>query len=284
MLPNMPFVVVRPTHAVSELPGVFNQALDMIEMALTSADFADLFFDLCSAFAVALQLQWTEADARDQWTTWTTAHPVPAEWLTITIDGDALRDIFGWYDVDTRRITLDTSTLIDRPATDQDYENKAAFLLFVKGLHEVAHSLTELILRFLKYVYRNEPYRKRRRIPTKNTPTMIGRLSANKGDCGYQLEQLLSNNMRFSYRRTQYLTYIDELTLVSKTGGYGYYIPDHLILAVVAWPARFYTLCKSFLRNHTALRPIPPGIFNTQVYKCATKRAVDETRGRRIKF
>jgi hypothetical protein len=254
----------------------------MIEAALTSSDFVDMFFDLCGAFAVALQFQWTEADARDQWTTWTTAHPVLVEWLTITIDGDVLDDKFGQYEVETRRITLDTSILM--PSPDQDYGTKAAFLLFVKGLHEVAHSLTELILRFLKYVYRDEPYHNRRRIPTKNTPTMIGRLSAKKGDCGYQLEQLLSQNMRFSFQRAQYSRRIDQLTLVSTTGKHGYYLPDHLIVAVVAWPARFYTLCKSFLRNHTALRPIPPGIFNTQVYKCATKRKIDGARGRRIKF
>jgi hypothetical protein len=278
-------VVVRPTHAVSELPGAFNQVLDMIEAALNSSDFVDLFFDLCGAFAVALQFQWTEADARDQWTTWTTAHPVPVEWLTITIDGDGFGEKFSLYDVDTRRITLDTSALVDRPATDQHYVNKATFLLLVKGLHEVAHSLTELILRFLKYVYRDEPYRKRRRIPTKNTPNKIGRLSAKKSDCGYQLEQLLSNNMCFSYRRAQYLpTYIEELTLVSTTGRHGYYLPNHLIVAVVAWPARFYTLCKSFLRNHTALQPIPPDIFNTQVYKCATMCTILQTPGRRIKI
>jgi hypothetical protein len=90
------------------------------------------------------------------------------------------------------------------PATDEDYGNKAAFLLFVKGLHEVAHSLTELILSFLKHVYRNEPYHKRRCIPTKKTPTKIGRLSAKKGDCGYQLEQLLANNMRLSFQVSRY--------------------------------------------------------------------------------
>ncbi|OWZ04984.1 hypothetical protein PHMEG_00023014 [Phytophthora megakarya] len=161
----MPFVVVRPTHAVSAMPGVFNQALDMIETAITSADFADLFFDLCGAFAEALKFQWTEADARAQWTTWTTAHPVPPEWLTITIDGDGLCDEFSQYDIKTRMITLDTSYLL--PVHDRDYGKKAAFLLFVKGLHEVAQSLTELILRFLKYLYRDEPYEKRRCIPTK---------------------------------------------------------------------------------------------------------------------
>jgi hypothetical protein len=198
MLPNMPFVVVRPTNVVSALLGVFNQALDMIEAAINSADFADLFFDLCGAFALVLQFHWTEADARDEWMTRTTAQPVSTEWLTIIIDGAGLRDKFGWYDVETRRITLDTSILM--PATDQDYGNKAAFLLFLKGLHEVADSLTELILRFLKYVYRHEPYYKRRRIPTRNPPNKIGRLSPNKGDCGYQVKQLLSNNMRFGYR------------------------------------------------------------------------------------
>jgi hypothetical protein len=152
--------------------------------------------------------------------------------------------------------------------TDQVYGTKAAFLLFVKG----SHSLKELILRFLNYVYRDEPYHKWRCIPTKNTPTKNGRLSAKKGDCGYELEQLLSTNMRFSFQVTQYLPCIDKPTLVSTTGRHGYYLPDNLIVTVVAWPARFYTLCKTFLSEHTVLRPIPRGILNTQVYKCDTKR------------
>jgi hypothetical protein len=60
--------------------------------------------------------------------------------------------------------------------------------------------------------------------------------------------------MRFSYQRAQLSPHIDQLTLVSTTGRHGCYIPDHLIVAVVACSARFYTLCKSFLRNHTAMR------------------------------
>jgi hypothetical protein len=51
----MQLVVVRPV--VSALPG-FSTAVDMIEAALDSSDFVDLFFDLCGAFAVALQFQW----------------------------------------------------------------------------------------------------------------------------------------------------------------------------------------------------------------------------------
>jgi hypothetical protein len=76
----------------------------------------------------------------------------------------------------------------------------------------------------------------------KSTPTKIGRVSPKKGDCGYQLEQLLSNNMRFSFQHYKYSsTRIDELTLVSTSGRYGYYVPDNLIVAVAASPARFYT-------------------------------------------
>jgi hypothetical protein len=47
----MRFVVDRPTHVMSTLRGVFNQALVM-EAALTSSEFVDLFFDLCGAFVV----------------------------------------------------------------------------------------------------------------------------------------------------------------------------------------------------------------------------------------
>jgi hypothetical protein len=64
----MRFVVVRPMHVVSALSG-FNTALDMIQAALLSSDFVDLFFDLCGSFTVALRFQWTEADAGEQWST-----------------------------------------------------------------------------------------------------------------------------------------------------------------------------------------------------------------------
>lgn len=165
-------------------------------------EFDQLFFHLSRAFAEALSCNWNEQDARTEWARWVTANPLPPDLLTIRVNGAGLIDRYGEFDVVSGEITLDTSLL----SSNHDPNNAARvqFLLFVKCLHEVAHSLTALILRFLKHLYRNESRQQKGPFPTKNTPVKVGTISAKKkGRLRISLEQILSGNLRFSFEHAR---------------------------------------------------------------------------------
>lgn len=185
-------LLARSSLPPQAVPG-FDGVVAMIDQAVNSPDFAQIFFDLARVFAQVLRLHWDEPTARAEWAAWTSANPLPDNLLTIQVNGRCLRDGPSQFDAESREITLDTSPLLvnERQATPQKTA-RVQFLLFIKGLHQVAHLMAELILRLFKHLYRNEPYAKRKKIPRETVPIRVG-------DCGYQLEQLLSGNLRFSF-------------------------------------------------------------------------------------
>jgi hypothetical protein len=247
----------------------------MVSDAVNSTDFFHLFLDLCKKFAEALRFKWnwSRETATTEWTKWINANPLEARFLTIHVNGKSLTDNkFAQFVVETRHIELDIMLLMPISIQDPMYTPRVKFILFVKVLHEVAHFLTELILQFLKYMYRNEPYAKRKRIPTKTTPVKIGRLTKTKGDCGYLMEQLLTGNLRFTFEHNPYNPLsVREIVAISIDGKNGFYVPRNLIDSINADSRNFYSLMKNAFADHSQLQQVSQNNLQQLVFKCAKK-------------
>lgn len=265
----------------AEMIQAFNESIDMLQQAVNSQEFLQLFLDICREFATALHFEWDHDTAEREWDEWIALHPIPDYFLNIQLTGKQLTARFGQFTPVTRSIDVDTTLLLDLGSVGHFTLPK--FLFFIKGLHEIAHSLTELILLFLKHLYRNEPYKKRKHIPTKHTPVQVGKVSKNEGDCGYILEECLSGNLRFTYQAyPDYVNAVQAIVVQTRNARRGYYVSQQMIDLIIASPNHFYTICRAHLRNRAQLVQVSDDDFKHLVVNCNTKQINTLPRGVKV--